>query len=291
MSEKVVELNPPKPRSVSQYKTFVRCGEEYRLERVAKAPKRPAAWFVMGTAVHAAIEFFEINDRPDIGDALEEFQCVYEREVEALVEASPLYPDYDDWLTGSKKLGGKDVSERFDRGVNHVMNYVSWALESADEWRVFRNHGDAVVEFEFREQFGDVEVVGFIDQVVETREGVIYPRDIKTGSKIPDDTIQLGVYLEAMRNCFGGNIGSYGSYAMTKEVGGKIERFRSLEEWTAESLASVFTEFDVAERLGVYVPNPGDICRVCPVRDFCRVMGDSVLSTQFSGGVRGMVGV
>ena len=83
-------------RSVSQYTTYVQCGEAYRLERVAKAPQTPAAWFVQGTAVHAAVEAYELSYRAltaaeavkVFGDDIVELRRIA-KEVAAVLEKVP----------------------------------------------------------------------------------------------------------------------------------------------------------------------------------------------------------
>jgi hypothetical protein len=67
-------------RSVSQYSSFVRCGEAYRLEKIAKAPQNQAAWFIQGTAFHEAVEKWEKANRAHGPDQLAEwFEEAWER--------------------------------------------------------------------------------------------------------------------------------------------------------------------------------------------------------------------
>ena len=65
----------PKRRSVSQFSTYMSCGEQYRLSRVAQAPQRPAAWFAMGSAVHEVIEQWELWDRQGTIDQAKQYIC------------------------------------------------------------------------------------------------------------------------------------------------------------------------------------------------------------------------
>src|SRR5699024_11228456 len=63
-SSNVIELAEVVPhRSVSQLTTYTACSEQFRLQRVAKAPQQPAAWFIHGSGFHHAIEEYELSGR------------------------------------------------------------------------------------------------------------------------------------------------------------------------------------------------------------------------------------
>jgi putative RecB family exonuclease len=48
----------------------------------------------------------------------------------------------------------------------------------------------------------------------------------------------------------------------------------SLHDWTPELLGSMFKDMDRAEKLGIFLPNPGEGCeRTCTVAENCRVKG------------------
>lgn len=266
-----------KPRSASQYMSYMACSEGYRLSRVAKAPQKPAAWFQMGTAVHYVIEQWEKWGRQGTLDqAKDMYANFYDEIIEAEDESSPY--KMENWLTGTPKRNGvEDVAQRAALGLEHVENYISWALSTADEWRVIES------EFEFNIELGGVQVRGFIDQVIETRSGIIYPRDLKTGSRRPETPFQLAVYRAALEDA-GMDPADSGSFAMTKNKGDKIEYFEPLDQWPREAIAQMFANMDAMERLGFYIPEPGSHCRTCPVAEFCRVMGDPEKVPAYLGG-------
>ena len=261
----------PKRRSVSQFSTYMSCGEQYRLSRVAQAPQRPAAWFAMGSAVHEVIEQWELWDRQGTVDqAKHMYVQVYDR----MIDEETARAGHDaEWLTGSKKPGSQDIEERRERGQGHVERYIEWALANSQQWQVAMIDGKPAVEVEFSLMFGGVEVKGFIDQVIEDVSGVIYPRDLKSGTKRPETPFQLAVYSQALEELYGIESRS-GSFAMTKESGDKIEHFEPLQAWSRPILDEMFESFNIMELAGLYVPNPGGHCRTCPVLDFCRIKGD-----------------
>lgn len=240
----------------------------------------------MGLAIHETIEHWEKTGRPGLDETIRHYQSIYDRTFRETKEQQEFYTDVTDWLTGSRKTGTQDVNERRTRGAEHVENYVTWALAHETDWQIAMINGEPAVELEFNIKLGDVDVTGYIDQVVETSEGV-YPRDIKTGSRIPENSFQLAVYAEALRQEHGVPC-TYGSFAMTKNKTDEIEHFRGVKEYTTSVLTTMFTEFDTAERANLYIPRPGDSCRTCPVIDFCRVNGDPVLAEEYATNTQNM---
>ena len=273
----------PRRRSVSQFNTFMQCAEMYRLQRVAHVRQKPAAWLPMGTAIHEVLEEWEKWGRVGtVEEAQVMFAGKFTEQVEELAESSGY--DYDEWLTGSKKLGSTDIAERLIKGQEHVARYIEWANSTSNEWRIATLDGRPALELEFDIELGGVKVKGFIDQVVETASGVIYPRDIKSGSRRPETPFQLAVYAVALGRLYGIECET-GAFAMTKEAGAKIEHFEPLHRWSEDMLSTMFHHFNVMELAGLYIPEPGAHCRTCPVVEYCRVMGDPERSSQHLEGV------
>lgn len=256
-------------RSVSQLNTFNDCSEKYFLERRAKAPQQPAAWFAMGTAIHAAIEEYEKDGRvADYGE-LHDIACdEYDKAIESDLEKQP---DMSKWMTGGRKKGEDDIRDRRKKLGEHVSNYVEFAEATEDEWRILDTPIGKAVELEFSVMFGNVEVKGFIDQIRQYRDGRVAACDLKTGSRIPSNSLQLGTYGIAMRQNLGLDMNPPLAYYWMSKNGKNIEE--PMNMWTHEVLTTMFTRFDQAERAGLYLPNPGDQCRTCGVKDACPVMG------------------
>lgn len=255
-------------RSVSQYTTFIQCGEAYRLERVAKAPQTPAAWLVQGTAVHAAIEAYELSYRAlTAGEAASVFQAKYEQGIAELLEVEP---DPDRWLTGNARTKGSlDISRRQDAGEQQVRDYIAAMPASPfTVWEIMP--GYLAVELPFELVLGDVLVKGFIDQVLEDESGRLLVRDLKTGSKRPVTPLQLGVYALAVEDAYGVRPG-YGDFYMFKD-GGPTAAY-DLSEYTRERVGRWFHDMDRAESAGIYLASPGDHCRVCSVYQWCDAVG------------------
>jgi putative RecB family exonuclease len=274
---------PPIRRSVSQLTSYAQCGEAYRLQKVAKVPQRPAAWFAMGRAAHKAIEDYENEARKHAPAKLVEvFNEAYDAEI---ASDFAKWPDWDSWMTGGRKSGEQDVADRRVIGAYQVEQYIEYALENAANWRVIAS------EVGFEILIGGVLTTGFIDQVRQHADGTIEVADPKGGSTTPGSGVQLAVYRKAVEEYMGvkPTKACFLKLARPATARGKakptLELHHDMEPWTDELLAQMFRDFDKAERQGLYLPNASDDChRTCSVADYCTVPGKGFApkSAQFS---------
>jgi len=264
---------------VSQVGSFAQCAEAYRLSRVARVPSKPAAWFNHGTAYHFAIEEYENSGRKLSKELLTSlFTDLYREEINKLKER---WPDEKDWLTGGNKKGFKDIEDREVIGVWQVHDYVDFAEAHKDDWRILPlGNGLLATEVKFTIELGGVSVNGYIDQIREWRDGSLEVADLKTGSREPASSMQLGVYAQvALQNT--GKLPATGVFVKagrpaTAKVDAKPTKDirRTLDEWTPEFLGSMFKDMDRMDKLGLFLPNPQDGCeRTCTVAEYCRVKG------------------
>lgn len=279
-----VELGMPKRRSVSQLQSYSNCAEAYRLERVAKAPARPAAWFTHGQAVHKGIETWEESQRQlspeEVRTVLEDFY------VTEIAKTREKYPEEAVWMTGGFKKGWQDIEDRLNIAIWQLNDYMNQANEQAEHWRVLHS------EVEFNVTLGGVEVYGFIDQVVQYSDGSISVVDLKTGSKIPGNApLQLGTYAVAVERLMGierpasGALYMLGRPATARGKEKPSRKFTyNLQHWTPERLGVLYSQMDTSERQGIYLPNPTDNChRICGVAQFCGVVGHGPSAAQYEG--------
>lgn len=254
-------------RSVSQWTSFVKCSEGYRLEKLAKAPQRPAAWFAQGIAFHTVAETWEANFRQDPpGDMVDLFETEYDR---LIAEGMEREPDLGLWLTGGRVRASDDISRRRARGTEQVLAYLGYALASPD--RVWLIGGtEPALEVEFSLDLDGVTVKGYIDQIIQWSTGQIGPRDLKTGSKRPHWPFQLGVYALAIEEMFG-FLPQWGDYYMAKDS--RPDPAVDLTAFTRSKVTRWFHDMDKAVNAGLFMPNPGDHCRTCGVSDFCSAVG------------------
>lgn len=259
-------------RSVSQLTSYLGCAEAFRLQRIAKAPRKPAAWLMQGIAFHSAIEYWEKEDRrPTLDDCLAVYENSWDEE-----HAKHLEWESSQWLTGTpKRDGNADIAIRHPKGMAQVADYLEFAEAHKEEWRILTLDGVKALELRFEMDLGVpgnlVRVVGYIDQMVEYRNGAIRPRDLKTGTKRPDWEVQLGVYALAMRDVFKIADVWHGDYYMCKDKG--VTKPYNLEAFTRESVTDWFHTLEEAVSREIFLPNPGSMCNVCDVWQWCSAVG------------------
>lgn len=260
-------------RSVSQLTSYLSCSEMFRLERVAKAPALPAAWFIQGIAFHEAIEVWERENRTlDLDTVQDLFLDKWDEEQSRFTDWA-----YSQWLTGTPKRDGKaDIEQRRVKGLQQVADYIEWALSTKEDWRILTLDGEKALERRFEIDLGIpgnlVRIIGYIDQMVEMRNGAIRPRDLKTGTKRPGWTVQLGTYAFAMREFFHIENVWHGDYYMAKDKG--VTKPYELKEFTREFLTDQFHTLNEAIEAEIFMPNPASgMCNVCGVWQFCRAGG------------------
>lgn len=253
-------------RSVSQFSSFTRCSEGYRLEKVARAPQSPAAWFHQGSAFHKAAEFWELSLRKANLDIV--LECYYQEYDRLVAKDLERQPDLSKWLTGGRTKAADDIARRRDRGADQVKGYMTYALTAPE--RVFVIGDSPAVEVEFELDLDGIRVIGFIDQIVLWPDGRITARDLKTGTKRPDWPFQLGVYDIAIEEMFGYRP-YWGDFYIAKD--NKPDPMVDLSTFTRAKVTRWFQDMDRSVNSGLFVPNVGDACRVCTVSDFCSAIG------------------
>jgi putative RecB family exonuclease len=259
-------------RSVSQLTSYAQCGEQFRISRIAKAPSRPAFWFIQGHASHAGIEAYENSGRQmSTAEAVEVYYTSFDTERDAQLLR---WPDWDAWMTGGRKGGEQDGEDRRVIGAYQVEEYIKYAEENAERFRVIAS------EVEFNLVIGGVDVVGYLDQVRQHADGSIEVADLKGGTSTPGSAFQLATYGIAAEEYLGvkPSLACFVKLARPATARAKAkpttELPHDLSLWPREMIERMFREFDKAERQGIYLPNPTEDChRTCGVADFCTVPG------------------
>jgi len=244
---------------VSQISSFSQCGMRYRIERRDGAPTGSAWWNVGGTAFHEIAE--EILTR---GVPLADWR--------AGGRESKAYPNREDrswWLDNGPEMVAKYVLAQEGR-TSEILRLVdgsTLALELGFMWRPAAA--------------GLPPVKGFIDQALIFPDAdTILIRDLKAGSQMPVDTLQLKLYRLALEDCFGVKARKWwGDYwhgrkgAATRGLD-LTDRARVEEEVTYR-----LDTMNRAELAGLYLPNPGTNCSACGVREHCPAVSDKQHAT------------
>ncbi|WP_439377860.1 RecB family exonuclease [Amycolatopsis lexingtonensis] len=284
-----------KPRSVSQYNQYKKCPKAYELERIHKAWARPAAWLPQGTAVHYAAEVWEESGRAmSLADAQAAYVRKYAEEVSRYCAETP---NWEYWFRSGPYAGEVDANRRFEIGFGQVEAYINYYQHIAPHETVWLTpDGRPAIELRFKIDLDGVEVIGFIDQVVNVRDKVERPRtasgalskskkalaeyaealeasplrprprDVKTGNR-PGDDFQLGVYDVAIEDLFGIKA-DVGDYWMARQ-GGPTDDY-DLTAWTRERVTEEFHWLDEKVEAEEFpaLPEP-DKCRFCSVANAC----------------------
>ncbi|MGY2062753.1 RecB family exonuclease, partial [Nocardia gipuzkoensis] len=187
--------------SVSQYKSYERCPYGYYLERIERVWQRPAAWLSQGTAVHKAIEEFELSGR---AMTVEQMQAVFrESYVAATNEMCEVTPNLNYWFRSGPYGGAADIGRRYRLGLEQVAGYPRWVHDHPEEQVWVTPDGTLAVELYFEVDLDGVVVRGYIDSVIfDPHTGRKKVRDCKTGRQ-PGDSFQLGTYRAALEAKFG----------------------------------------------------------------------------------------
>lgn len=244
---------------------YLRCSNQYRLERIEKIPTPPAWYFIGGKAVHLATEWMDKKDGYPYTDNQLEFlwSQAYDQEI---AQAFEEWPEDGEWLQAGR------------RGSEQGYAYWDARGEAAVKaWHAWRNTPERSMEIVGIEEEIEVELPsgivlkGYIDRVFEnsnpeSQQFGHHVLDVKTGTKRPSSPFQLGFYKVGYELKYPGRIVKSGAWWMAKD--GKefvvpIDHITVglLDEWAQAYYRGVENE--------VFIPNVGDACFFCSVRSSC----------------------
>jgi len=255
----------PKYVSNSALSQYLRCSEQYRLERIEKIPTPPAWYFIGGKAVHLATQWMdEKNEYPYSDNHLEHlWSQAYDQEIS---EAFTDWPQDDEWLQAGRRGSEQGYAYWDARGIAAVKAWHEW-----------RNVPERSMEIDSIEEEIEVELPsgivlkGFIDRVFrnpdpESRQFGYHVLDIKSGTKRPSSALQLGFYKVGYEIKHPGRKVVSGAWWMAKDAKEFVVpidhiTIEMLDEWAQSYYRGVEHE--------VFIPNVGDACFFCAVKDHC----------------------
>lgn len=259
-------------RSVSQLKSYSRCPEAYRLERMVRPrlPRRPASWHAGGTAFQAAADEWETTGRRyDLAEMVREG---YWREIDRLKEEQP---DQKLWMKPPRSTIEKDIENRLKSALEKwVPNYLRYAEEA--EWEIWTTpFNEPALEVECTYEFpSGVSVLLGIDRILYwPSTNICTVEDIKTGNREKDQR-QLGLYIFVANKLFGDELPApieHARYWYAKDGG--VSDWESSKRWTEEYLDAEYAALDRGIANRVFIANPGDQCGICSVEPWCRLNG------------------
>jgi putative RecB family exonuclease len=252
-------------RSVSQAEKYLPelggCAYRYFLSYVVQAWDRPAAWLPQGIAVHQAAEWWEKGGRKGSRD---EMRAVYKRAYnDATEKALAGTPNTDFWFASGRYEGAEDIKRRAAIGLGQVDKYYDYyVFEKPNEVIWVTPDGSPAIELEFRENFGSVSVLGYIDQVVND-----IMRDIKTGIK-PGGLFQLSTYRYAVLSKYGVDF-IKGDFWMARQ-GGPTKPL-DLTLMPKDQIVDYYERTDEGIKAEDFEPSPSpEACGRCGVATACK---------------------
>lgn len=265
-------------RSPSQVLSYMDCPTRYYLERIEGQSSVPAWWNIGGTAFHETIRWWETGladghwSTPDA--TARKFELVFADELAKVILANPNVSP-SEYRAANKGTEGRDWWR--DHGPTMAADYVTG--QDGREFSVLKLAPDTLaLEIGFTVNIGGIDVKGFIDQaLIHNQTRAVQVRDHKTGSRLPDDPIQLQIYAIALRRIFGINAPIWGNYWRARRTARReagetspmlidVDAIEPIVAWRVR-------EMDRADAAGMYPPRPSSFCGSCGVRGLCPAMG------------------
>lgn len=167
-------------------------------------------------------------------------------------------------------------------GPGYAKSFGDWYESTPDASVWIAPDGRPALELELRVMFGRIPVVVYIDLILKLGTALVVT-DYKTSATEPDDVKQQGFYASAVELAYGPeHRPKYGTHFMCRGMGKKdvepkqffmtptpLDAYRfSVPYYTAQLEA-----LDAGAEAGIFLPNPGDHCRICGVSRSCDAVG------------------
>lgn len=256
----------PSHLSYSSLTTWDRCPKSYELSRIRNAQPVPAWYFLAGTAVHKALDEYDILERVDSN-----FLTYLNPEVR---KALKLDVDHKGWLSGGSE-GDPDQGDA----------WLEIGPECIENWIRFRDKFTTkYIEVDVTTTFpGGVEVKGFIDRIGDHVDEGHVIIDIKSGKNPPKDKgKQLKLYAVMYMLC-GGEIITRGGYFMArtgKVVWYDLDPVNDLREFNYE-FTEAKRQIAWADSIGEFEAKVEFTCKFCDQRPNCFAKSGDTARTRY----------
>lgn len=248
--------------SHSRGRVIGECGHRYYLKYRAGVPEQPSWALVGGRAFHSWAQDFELHKLG--GDLPHSWAWYLGTAAEAEMESSGVSTG-DFRVTG--KLKSRPDGEDFGYWLHELGPKLIELYQGFDwgEWKISTGLPDT----DGKPVWPGIEYPllldnwhGYVDQIREDKLGNLLAVDLKTGKRMYKTT-QLEEYGAA-----GKKLGLrivYGGYYNAR----KGEFSHKPLRWTTEQFDQYVEDRHILATSGLYLPNVGDHCGWCPVRDHC----------------------
>lgn len=258
--------------SYSSLTTYMECGQKYFLQKIAHVPEVPSWWLLGGSAVHTLTEIYDLEQEKFRERGLDQlWQEVFNANVEAQREK---HPDVSKWRTAGKrskaKPDGEDYLVWMDQGPQFVQNYVDWRESSG--WPLWKTWLDdtPAVELPLDFEIHGWKFRGAIDRVFVDEDQELVVTDLKSGSRMPESSFQLGTYAVGLEVQYGERP-QYGKYFNVRQ--NKFSPLYNLDKYTLDSVGQLGVQFKNGIKNKVFLPHQTALCNYCPVNQGCATFG------------------
>lgn len=164
----------------------------------------------------------------------------------------------------ANKRKPEDKAWWYTNGLEMLKKYQSWRQES--DWKIWTApDGQPAIELNMMINFGTVPVKMALDRIMQLPDGELVVLDLKTGSRTPPTTLQLGFYSVGIELTYGVKP-KYGSYWMARK--GEPTPIVDLSWYTSDRLIRLAEMFNRARYEGLFVPNISN-CSLCGYTAHC----------------------
>lgn len=277
--------------SYSKVNQLLTCGEQFRLERIEHLGGRPSTASIAGRIIHSATEavdryLFDLtraNNTPSLDEMYELWTSAANAAyVESMAEyANTEYANPNSWLKYGRptkeKPHGEDLAWFVKVAIPAALeDYIGWRLQG--EWDVMpMPDGSPAIEIPFTFELpSGLPLRGVIDRVfLSAKTGAPLIVDLKSGLK-PKTDGQLALYRFGLEKMIPFRMFGWGAYYYGMKRGGSFTDPIDLSHWTPEKLERVYDTADEIIRQRLFLPNPGEHCFHCAVKNHCAFQRSSI---------------
>jgi putative RecB family exonuclease len=179
----------------------------------------------------------------------------------------------DDWFWAGRRKPANDIDWWHANGPALVQRYIDWYESQPDISVWITPDGIPAIELDLTFMLGTTEVRVIIDQVLQAGTALIV-NDLKSGSRQPDNLIQLAVGACAIETVYGIRP-KYGKHFMHRDPDKPWSNPVDLSgyQYSIEYLSGQFAMLDQAVNEGIFVARPTKDCGRCGVNYACPAMG------------------
>ena len=164
----------------------------------------------------------------------------------------------------ANKRKPEDKAWWYTNGLEMLKGYHKWRETS--DWKIWTApDGNPAIELSMMVNFGNAPVKMALDRIMQMPDGELVVLDLKTGSRTPSTTLQLGFYSVGIELTYGIKP-KYGSYWMARK--GEPTPVANLEWYTTDRLIRLAEMFNRARYEAMFVPNISN-CSLCGYTQHC----------------------